>query len=69
MNFLIVEPSPLPILTVRVIKSRGLRWAHHVARIEAGRSVFKILTGKPTGKRPVGRPRRRCRDNTRTDFK
>ena len=33
------------------IKSRRLRWAGHVARIEEGRSAFKILTGKPTGKR------------------
>ena len=44
---------------VRVIKSRRLRWAGHVARMEEGRSAFKILTGKPTGKRPLGRPRRR----------
>ena len=44
---------------VRVIKSTRLRWAGHVARIEEGRSDFKILTGKPTGKRPLGRPRRR----------
>ena len=41
---------------VRVIKSRRLRWARHVARMEEGRSAFKILTGKPTGKRPSGRP-------------
>ena len=40
---------------VRVIKSRRLRWAGHVARMEEGRSAFKILTGKPTGKRPFGR--------------
>ena len=40
---------------VRVIKSRTLRWAGHVARMEEGRSAFKILTGKPTGKRPLGR--------------
>ena len=44
---------------VRVIKSRRLRWAGHVARMEKGMSTFKILTGKPTGKRPLGRPRRR----------
>ena len=43
----------------RVIKSRRLRWAGHVTRMEEGRSAFKILTGKPTGKRPLGRPRRR----------
>ena len=39
---------------VRVIKSRRLRWAGHVARMEEGRSAFKVLTGKPTGKRPWG---------------
>ena len=43
---------------VRVIKSRRLRWAGHVARMEEGRSAFKILTGKPTGKRPLKRPKR-----------
>ena len=43
---------------VRVIKSRKLRWAGH-----EGRSSFKILTDKPTGKRPLGRPRRRLEDN------
>ena len=40
---------------VRAIKSRRLRWAGHVARMEEGRSAFKILTGKPTGKRPLER--------------
>ena len=44
---------------VRLIKSRRLRWAGHVARMEEGRSAYKILTGKPTGKRPLGRPRHR----------
>ena len=39
---------------VRVIKSRRLRWAGHVARMEEGRSAFKFFTGKPTGKRPSG---------------
>ena len=53
---------------VREIKSRRLRWAGHVARMEEGRSVFKILTGKPTGKRPLGRPRRRWEDNIRMDL-
>ena len=38
---------------------RRLRWAGHVARMEKGRSAFKILAGKPTTKRPLGRPRRR----------
>ena len=39
---------------VRVIKSRALRWTGHVARMEEGRSALKILTGKPTGKTPLG---------------
>ena len=53
---------------VRVIKSRRLRWAGHVARTEEGRSAFKILTSKPTGERPLGKPRRRWEDNIRMDF-
>ena len=53
---------------VRVIKCRRLRWTWHVARMEEGRSAFKILTGKPTGKRPLGRPRRRWEDNIRMDL-
>ena len=48
-----------------MIKSRRFKWAVHVARIEEGRSAFKILTGKPTGKRPLGRPRRRWENNIR----
>jgi hypothetical protein len=54
---------------IRVIKSKRLRWAGHVARKEEGRSAFKILTGKPTGERPLGRPRRRWEDNIRMDLK
>ena len=50
---------------VRVIKSRRLRWAGSVTRMEKGRSAFKILTGKPTGKRPLGRSRRRWEGNFR----
>ena len=52
---------------VRVIKSRRLRWAGHVARMEKGRSAFKILTGKPTRNKPLGRPRHRWEDNIRMD--
>ena len=48
-----------------MIKSRRLRWPGHVARMEEGRSAFKILTGELTGKRPLGRPRRRWEDNIR----
>ena len=39
-----------------------MRWAGHVDRMEESRSAFKMLTGKPTGKRPLGRPRRRWED-------
>ena len=44
---------------VRVIKSRRMRWAGHVARMEEGGGVHKVLVGKPEGKRPLRRPRRR----------
>ena len=54
---------------VRVIKSRRLRWAGHVARVEEVGSAFKILTGKPTGKRPFGRSRLRWEDNIRMNHK
>ena len=53
---------------VRVNKSKTLTWAGHVARLEDGTSAFKILTGQPTGKRPLGRPRRRREDNIRMDL-
>ena len=51
-----------------MIKSRRLRWAGHVAIMEEGKSAFKILTGKPTGKRPLGWLRRRWEDNIRMDL-
>ena len=54
---------------LRVIKSRKLKWARHVARLEEGRNAFKILTGKPAGKRPLGRPRRRWEGNIRWALK
>jgi hypothetical protein len=50
---------------VRVIKDRILRWAAIVARMEEGRSAFKILTGAPAGKSLLGRPRSRWEDNIR----
>ena len=53
---------------IRMIKSRRLRLAEHVAKMKEGRSAFKILTGKPKGKRPLGRPRRRWEDNIRMDL-
>ena len=53
---------------VRLIKSRRMRWAGHVARMEEGRVVLKVLVGKPEGKRPLGRPRRRWEDNIKMDL-
>ena len=53
---------------VRLAKSRRL-WAGHIARKEKSRSSFKILVGKPIGKRPLGRPSRRWEDNFRMDLK
>jgi hypothetical protein len=44
-------------LIVRVIKSRRLRWAGHVARMEEWRCVYRVLVGRPEGKRPLGIPR------------
>jgi hypothetical protein len=46
-----------------MIKSRRMRWAGHVARMQAIRNANKILVGKPEGKRPLGRPRRRWEGN------
>ena len=53
---------------VRVIKSRRMRWAGHVARMGEGRGVYSVLVGKPEGKRPLGRPRRRWEDNIKIDL-
>jgi hypothetical protein len=52
---------------VRVVKSRKMRWAGHVARMEY-RGVHKVLVGKPEGKRSLGRPRRRWEDNIKMDL-
>jgi hypothetical protein len=48
---------------IRLNESRRLSWASHVVRMEEGRSAFKIITGKPTRKRPSGRTRHSCEDN------
>jgi hypothetical protein len=48
---------------VRVIKSRRMRWAGHVAHMGEGRGAYRVLVGRPKGKRPLGRPRRRWEDN------
>ena len=53
---------------VRVIKSRRMRWAGHVARMGESRGVCRVLVGKPEGKRPLGSPRRRWEDNIKMDL-
>ena len=53
---------------VQVIKSRRMRWAGLVARMEEGRGVHKVLVRKSEGKRPLGRPRRRWEDNIKMDL-
>ena len=53
---------------LRVIKSRRLRLAGHVACMGEGRDVHKVLVGKPEGKTPLGRPRRRWEDNIKMDL-
>jgi len=53
---------------VRVIKSRRMRRTGHVARMDEERGVYRVLVGKPEGRRPLGRPRRRWVNNIRTDI-
>ena len=53
---------------VWVVKSRRMRWAGHVARMWEDRGVHRVLVGKPEGKRPLGRPRRRWDDNIKMDL-
>jgi hypothetical protein len=54
---------------VRVIKSRRMSWAGHVARMGESVGVYRVLMGKPEGKRPLGRPRRRLEDNIKMNLK
>jgi hypothetical protein len=53
---------------VQVIKLRIMRWAGHVARMEDRRGVYRVLVGKPEGKRPLGRLRHRWEDNIKMDL-
>jgi hypothetical protein len=55
-------PSPLPSI-IRVIKARRMRWAGHVVRMGEVRGAYNILVGRPEGRRPLVRPRRRWEDN------
>jgi hypothetical protein len=54
---------------IRQIKSRRMRWAEHVARMEEGRNVYKLLVGMSKGKRPLGRARRRWEGGIKMDFR
>jgi hypothetical protein len=54
---------------IRVIKSRRLRWAGHVARVGERRGAYRVLVGKPEGRRPLGRPRLRWEDNIKMDLR
>jgi hypothetical protein len=53
---------------IRIINSRRMRWAGHVARMGEKRNVYRLLLGKTEGKRPLGRPRRRRIDNIKMDL-
>ena len=54
---------------IRDLKSRRLRWAGHVARMEQSRNAYRVLVGKPEGKRPLGRPRHTWEDNIKIDLR
>jgi hypothetical protein len=64
LNNLYSSPS-----IIRMIKSRRMRWAGHVARMRANRNAYRILVGMPEGKRPLGRPRRTWVDNIKMDLR
>jgi hypothetical protein len=53
---------------IRVIKSRRMRWAGHLARMGEGRGAYRILVGRPEGRKPLERPRRRWKDNIKMDL-
>jgi hypothetical protein len=61
--------SNLIFVLIRVIKSRRMRWAGHAARMGERRNAYRILVGKPEGKRPLGRPRRRWAGNIKMDLR
>ena len=56
-------------IVIRNLKSRRLRWAGHVARMEQSRNAYRVLVGKPEGKRTLGRPKRRWEDNIKIDLR
>jgi hypothetical protein len=63
-SFIACTPSK-----IRMIKSRRMRLAGHVARMGAKRNVYRILVGKPEGRRQLGRPRHRWMDNIKVDLR
>jgi hypothetical protein len=63
LNDLYSSPS-----IIRVIKSRRMKWEGHVARMVEKRGAYRILVGRPEGRRPLGRPRRRWEDNIEIDL-
>jgi hypothetical protein len=66
-EFCLYQPSLYALYSspniIRVIKSRRLRWAGYVARMGERRVAYRALVGKPEGRRPLGRPRRRWEEN------
>jgi hypothetical protein len=56
------------IIRIRILKSRRMRWTRRVARMGEKRNVYSLLVGKPEGKRPLGRPRRKWIDNIKMDL-
>jgi hypothetical protein len=63
-----IFPRSFVICIIRIIKSRRMRWAGHVARMGEKRNAYRLLVGKPEGKRPLGISRRRCVDNIKMDL-
>jgi hypothetical protein len=63
-SFIICTPPGIS----RQMKSRRMRWAGHVASMGEGRNVYRVLVGKPEGKRPLERPRRRWEDGIKMDL-
>ena len=68
LNLFLVDAVVTTPNIVRVVKSRRMRWAGHVARMGQGRGVYRVLVGKPEGKRPLGKPRRKWEDSIKMDL-
>jgi hypothetical protein len=64
LHYLYTSPS-----IIRMIKSRRMKWAGHVARMGERRNAYRTLVGKPEGRRPLGRPRRRWVNNIKIDLR